>query len=99
MGATGSEPGVGPGRPRRQGTGEGLRRAPARRRCAGELRVSPIVGLRGRGWARTTRLDVARPTAVAGGAGTAGDVRYELAGGEELRVPEGNYARARERPN
>ena len=89
----------GPGRPRRQGTGEGLRRAPTRRRCAGVLRVSPTVGLRGRGWARSTRLDVARPTAVVGGAGTAGDERYELAGGEVLRVPDGSYARARERPN
>ena len=36
---------------------------------------------------------------VAGGAGTAGDDRYELAGGEVLRVPDGSYARARERPN
>ena len=49
--------------------------------------------------ARSTRLDVARPTAVVGGAGAAGDDRYELAGGEELRVPDGSYARARERPN
>ena len=56
-------------------------------------------GLRGRGWARSTRLGVARPTAVVGGAGTAGDDRYELAGGEVLRVPDGSCVRARERPN
>ena len=49
--------------------------------------------------ARSTRLDVARPTAVVGGAGTAGGDRYKLAGGEVLRVPDGSYARARERPN
>ena len=44
--------------------------------------------------ARSTRLDVARPTAVVGGAGTDGDDRYELAGGEVLRVPDGNAATA-----
>ena len=71
----------------------------ARRRGSGGARVSRTGGLRGRGWARSTRLDVARPTAVVGGAGTAGDERYELAGGEVLRVPDGSYARARERPN
>ena len=71
----------------------------ARRRARERARVSPTVGLRGRGWARSTRLDVARPTAVVGGAETAEDDRYELAGGEVLRVPDGSCVRARERPN
>ena len=91
--------GVAPGVPRRRPAPEQRRRPKRTAARAGGARVSPTVGLRGRGWARSTRLDVARPTAVVGGAGTAGDVRYELAGGEELRVPEGSYARARERPN
>ena len=99
MGATGSDPGVAPGVPRRRPAPEQRRRPNARWRGSGGVRVSPTVGLRGRGWARSTRLDVARPTAVVGGAGTAGDDRYELAGGEVLRVPDGSCVRARERPN
>ena len=99
MGATGSDPGVAPGVPRRRPAPEQRRRPNARRRGSGGVRVSRTGGLRGRGWARSTRLDVARPTAVVGGAGTDGVDRYGLAGGEELRVPDGSYARARERPN
>ena len=85
--------------PRRRPAPEYRRRPKRTAARAGGARVSPTVGLRGRGWARSTRLDVARPTAVVGGAGTDGVDRYGLAGGEELRVPEGSYARARERPN
>ena len=99
MGATGSDPGVAPGVPRRRPAPEYRRRPKRTAARAGGARVSPTVGLRGRGWARSTRLDVARPTAVVGGAGTAGDDRYELAGGEVLRVPDGSCVRARERPN
>ena len=91
--------GVAPGVPRRRPAPEQRRRPDARRRGSGVVRVSRTGGLRRRGWARSTRLDVARPTAVVGGAGTAGVDRYELAGGEVLRVPDGSYARARERPN
>ena len=67
----------------------------ARRRA----RVSRTGGLRGRGWARSTRLGAARPTVVAGVAGTGGGERYELAGGEVLRAGGGCGVRARERPN
>ena len=86
--------GVAPGVPRRRPAPEQRRRPDARRRGSGGVRVSRTGGLRRRGWARSTRLDVARPTAVVGGAGTAGDERYELAGGEELRVPDGNISTA-----
>ena len=67
------------------------RRAPRRgvRARAGGARVSPKVGLRGRGWARSTRLGVARSTVVAGVAGTGGGERFELAGGEVLRAGAG----------
>ena len=91
--------GVAPGVPRRRPAPEQRRRPNARRRGSGWVRGARTGGLRMRGWARSTRLGVARPTAVVGGAGTAGVDRYELAGGEVLRVPDGSYARARERPN
>ena len=90
--------GVAPGVPRRRPAPEQRRRPDARRRGSGGVRVSRTGGLRRRGWARSTRLDVARPTAVVGGAGTDGVDRYGLEG-EELRVPDGSFARARERPN
>ena len=60
-----------------------------RRRGSGGVRVSRTGGLRGRGWARSTWLGAARPTVVAGAAGSGGGERFELAGGEVLRAGAG----------
>ena len=68
-----------------------------RRRGSGGARVSRTGGLRGRGWARSTRLGAARPTVVAGVAGTDGGERFELTGGEVLRASNGNGGTARDR--
>ena len=87
-GPTGS--GTGGARPATSAAGAGATpTSQTRRRGSGGARVSRTVGLRGRGWARSTRLGAARPTVVVGGAGTGGGERYELAGGEVLRAGAG----------
>ena len=99
-GPTGRGTGVAPGQPRRRQVSTAAGATPAsqtRRRGSGGVRVSRTGGLRGRGWARSTRLGAARPTVVAGVAGTDGGEHFELARGEVLRASNGNGGTARDR--